>query len=84
MRDEIEQVLNQVRPALRMDGGDIQLVDFDAATGIVRVRLEGACRGCPMSKITLKMGIEMALMDAFPDLVKEVVSVDDVDGPEAV
>ena len=84
MRDEIEQVLNQVRPALRMDGGDIQLVDFDAATGIVRVRLEGACRGCPMSKITLKMGIEMAPVDAFPDLVKEVVSVDDVDGPEAV
>lgn len=84
MRDQIEQVLNQVRPALRMDGGDIQLVDFDEATGIVRVRLEGACRGCPMSKITLKMGIEMALMDAFPDLVKEVVSVDDVDGSEAV
>lgn len=79
MREEIEQVLNTVRPALRMDGGDIQLVDFDAATGIVRVRLEGACRGCPMSKITLKMGIEMALMDAFPDQVKEVVSVDDLD-----
>lgn len=79
MREEIEQVLNTVRPALRMDGGDIQLVDFDATTGIVRVRLEGACRGCPMSKITLKMGIEMALMDAFPDQVKEVVSVDDLD-----
>lgn len=84
MRDQIEQVLNQVRPALRMDGGDIQLVDFDAATGIVRVRLEGACRGCPMSKITLKMGVEMALMDAFPDQVREVVSVDDADGTEAV
>ncbi|NBS41393.1 NifU family protein [bacterium] len=84
MRDQIEQVLNQVRPALRMDGGDIQLVDFDEATGIVRVRLEGACRGCPMSKITLKMGVEMALMDAFPDNVKEVVSVDDEDGMEAV
>ena len=77
MRDRIEQVLNQVRPALRMDGGDIQLVDFDEATGVVRVRLEGACRGCPMSKVTLKMGVEMALMDAFPDVVKEVVSVDD-------
>lgn len=77
MDDQIEQVLNQVRPALRMDGGDIQLVDFDEATGVVRVRLEGACRGCPMSKITLKMGIEMALMDAFPDKVKEVVSVED-------
>ncbi|MEI6510768.1 MAG: NifU family protein [Candidatus Uhrbacteria bacterium] len=79
MRDRIEQVLNQVRPALRMDGGDIQLVSFDEATGVVRVRLEGACRGCPMSKITLKMGIEMALTDAFPDVVKEVVSVDDED-----
>lgn len=62
-----------------MDGGDIQLVDFDEATGVVKVRLEGACRGCPMSKITLKMGIEMALMDAFPDMIKEVVSVDDLD-----
>ncbi len=77
MRDQIEQVLNQVRPALRMDGGDIQLVDFDEATGVVKVRLEGACRSCPMSKITLKMGVEMALMDAFPNSVREVVSVDD-------
>lgn len=84
MRDQIEQVLNTVRPALRMDGGDIQLVDFDETTGIVRVRLEGACRGCPMSKITLKMGIEMALMDAFPDKVREVVSVDDADAEDAV
>ena len=54
------------------------MVRFDEATGVVTVRLEGACRGCPMSKITLKMGVEMALMDAFPDAVKEVVSVDDV------
>ncbi len=61
-----------------MDGGDIQLVRFDEATGVVTVRLEGACRGCPMSKITLKMGVEMALMDAFPDKVREVVSVDDL------
>lgn len=79
MRDQIESVLNQVRPALRMDGGDIQLVDFDEATGVVRVRLEGACRGCPMSKITLKMGVEMALMDALPGVVREVVSVDGLD-----
>jgi Fe-S cluster biogenesis protein NfuA len=77
VREQIERILNQVRPALRMDGGDIQLVDFDEATGVVRVRLEGACRGCPMSKITLKMGVEMALMDAFPDAIKEVVSVGD-------
>lgn len=62
-----------------MDGGDIQLVDYDAETGVVKVRLEGACRGCPMSKVTLKMGVEMALMDAFPDQVREVVSVDEPD-----
>ena len=70
MRDQIEQVLNQVRPALRMDGGDIQLVSFDEATGIVRVRLEGACRGCPMSKITLKMGIENLLKHYVPEVVE--------------
>lgn len=55
------------------------MVDFDEATGAVTVRLEGACRGCPMSKVTLKMGVEMALMDAFPGKVKEVVSADDMD-----
>lgn len=75
MRDRIEAVLEQVRPALRMDGGGIELVEWDEATGRVTVRLQGACRGCPMSEITLKMGVEAALMDAIPQ-VKEVVALD--------
>lgn len=75
MRDLVEHVLDQIRPALRMDGGDIALVDIDESAGIVRVRLQGACHGCPMSAITLKMGVEMALQEALP-FVKEVIAVE--------
>lgn len=75
MREQIEAVLEHVRPALQMDGGNIELVDVDLTTGVVRVRMQGACRGCPMSQITLKMGIEMALRDAVPG-VTEVVAVE--------
>lgn len=75
MRDQIEAILEQVRPALRMDGGNIEYVDFDEATGVLKVRLQGACQGCPMSQITLKMGIEMAMQEALPN-VKEVVAVE--------
>lgn len=75
MRDQIETILDQIRPALRMDGGGIELVDVDESTGVVRVRLQGACRGCPMSQMTLKMGVEAALCDAIP-AIKEVVAVE--------
>jgi len=75
MQEQIERVLDQIRPALRMDGGGIEFVSFDPETGRVRVRLQGACVGCPMSEITLKMAVEAALMDAIPE-IKEVVSVD--------
>ncbi|HLD20961.1 MAG TPA: NifU family protein [Patescibacteria group bacterium] len=75
MEQQIERVLEQVRPALRMDGGGIELVKFDASTGAVHVRMKGACVGCPMSEITLKMGIEAALHDAIPE-VKEVIAVE--------
>lgn len=71
IEQQIEAVLEQVRPALRLDGGGIQLVRFEEATGNVYVRFQGACVGCPMSEITLKMGIEMALKDALP-VVNEV------------
>ena len=74
MNDQIEAVLEQVRPALRMDGGGIELVDYNAETGVVRVRLQGACVGCPMSQITLKMGVEAALQDAIPE-IKEVIAI---------
>ena len=75
IEQKIEEVLEQIRPALRMDGGGIELVDFDPATGIVRVRMRGACVGCPMSEITLKMGVEAALQDAIPEIL-EVIAVD--------
>jgi len=76
MREQVEAVLEEVRPALAMHGGGIELVGVDEATGVVQVRLRGACVGCPMSTLTLKMGVEAALMDAVPS-VTEVVAVED-------
>ena len=75
IEQKIERVLEQVRPALRLDGGGIELVGYDTETGVVQVRMKGACVGCPMSEITLKMGIEVALHDALPE-VKEVIAVE--------
>lgn len=73
MREKVETILDQIRPALQADGGDVELVDV-TPDGIVQVRLKGACSGCPMSTMTLKMGIERALQQQIPE-VKEVVSV---------
>ncbi len=74
MREKVEEVLERIRPALRMDGGDVELVDVDEEKGIVKVSLLGACGGCPMSTYTLKMGIEQEIRSAVPE-VKEVVAV---------
>ncbi|MBI5048138.1 MAG: NifU family protein [Deltaproteobacteria bacterium] len=74
MRERIEKALDNIRPALQADGGDIRLVDVDEANGIVRVQLQGACSGCPSSQITLAMGVERAIKEEVPE-VKEVVSV---------
>lgn len=73
MKEQVEKVLNEVRPALQADGGDVELVDV-GADGIVKVRLTGACGSCPMSTVTLKMGIEKTLKDKIPG-VKSVVQV---------
>jgi Fe-S cluster biogenesis protein NfuA len=73
MKERVQEVLNQVRPALQADGGDCELVDV-SEEGIVSVRLTGACGSCPMSTMTLKMGIEKTLMENIPE-VKEVVQV---------
>ena len=75
IEQQIEEVLERVRPALRLDGGGIELVKFDAASGQAHVRLQGKCVGCPMSQITLKMGIEAALCETIPE-VREVVAVE--------
>ena len=64
--EEIERVLEMVRPAIRMDGGDVEFVDFDAEDGTVKLRLMGHCVGCPMAKATLKHGIEVRLKQAVP------------------
>jgi Fe-S cluster biogenesis protein NfuA len=70
--ENVQQVLDQIRPALRADGGDVELVEVK--DGIVKVKLAGACGGCPMATMTLKRGIEKLLKDKLPE-VKEVVSV---------
>ena len=72
---QIEAVLEQVRPILRIHKGGIQFVDFDDQNGVVKVRFEGMCVGCPMSQMTLKMGVEAALQDAIPS-IKEVIAVE--------
>lgn len=66
--DRIEDALDQIRPALQMDGGNVELVDFYSDSGVVRVRLVGACGGCPMSTMTLKMGIERAIRQRVPEV----------------
>ncbi len=72
-REEIQAALDLVRPQLQADGGDAEIVDV-TEDGIVKVRLKGACGGCPMSQMTLKMGIERILKEKVP-AVKSVESV---------
>jgi Fe-S cluster biogenesis protein NfuA len=72
-REQVEKALEQVRGALAADGGNVELIDV-TEDGVVKVKLTGACGCCPMSQMTLKMGIEKMLKRAVPG-VKEVVSV---------
>lgn len=71
---KVEEVIQSIRPMLQNDGGDIELVGVDE-DHTVRVRLQGACKGCPGAQMTLKMGVERMLKQHIPD-VKEVVAVD--------
>ncbi len=66
MKDRVEKVINRIRPAVQMDGGDIQLVDV--VDGLVKLRLVGSCSGCPSSTMTLKMGIERAIRAEVPEI----------------
>ena len=75
MKKKVEEALGKVRPMLQADGGDVELVDVDEETGVVNVRLTGACKGCPMSLMTLKAGIERFLKSEVP----EVSSVESVE-----
>ena len=74
MKEKVAEVIETIRPALQMDGGDVELVDVDEENGIVKVRLQGACHGCPMAQMTLQMGIENELKSKIPE-VKKVVAV---------
>jgi len=73
MREKVEAALAKIRPSLQADGGDVELVDV-TGDGVVKLKLTGACAGCPMSTMTLKMGIERSLKEQIPE-VKEVVAV---------
>ena len=74
MKDKVQDTLNEIRVALQQDGGDIALVDVDEETGTVRVELQGACRGCPYSQLTLTGYVERILKERIPG-VKEVLNV---------
>jgi Fe-S cluster biogenesis protein NfuA len=73
MKEKVQEVINKIRPMLQADGGDVELVDME--NGVVKVRLKGACSGCPMSQMTLKNGIEKLLKEE----IAEVVSVESVE-----
>jgi len=66
MKERVEDVLDEIRPMLRADGGDVELVDVN--DGVVKVRLQGACAGCPMSQMTLRNGIERVLKEKIPEI----------------
>lgn len=68
MKAEVQKVLEKIRPALQADGGDVELVDVEE--GVVKVRLTGACGGCPMATMTLKGGIEATLKREIPAVVR--------------
>ena len=70
--DKVKEVLDGIRPSLRADGGDVELIEVEE--GIVKVRLKGACSGCPMSAMTLKLGIENQIKEKLPE-IKEVIAL---------
>lgn len=69
LKEKVQQALNMVRPSLQADGGDVRLVEVDES-GVVKVQLTGACGGCPMSQMTLKMGIEKVLKQNVPEVTR--------------
>lgn len=73
MKEQVEAAINKIRPMLQADGGNVELVDV-TDDGVVQVRLQGACAGCPMSQMTLKNGIERIIKEEVPQ-VKTVVAV---------
>ena len=74
MKDRVEKALDLIRPALQNDGGDVELVDVDEESKVVKVKLTGACGSCPMSQLTLRMGVERVLKEEIPE-ISEVVAL---------
>lgn len=80
MRERVAEVIDRIRPALQADGGDIKLVDV--ADNVVTVELQGACAGCPMSQMTLRMGVERAIKECVPEVERvEAVGLPNVGFP---
>jgi len=73
MKEKIESIINRIKPSLQADGGDIELIEV-APDGVIKVKLTGACGSCPMSQMTLKMGIERIIKQEIPE-IKEVIAV---------
>jgi len=74
MKEKVKEAIEDIRPSLQADGGDVELVEV-SGDGVVKVRLMGACSGCMMAQVTLKSGIENYLKEQVPE-VKELISVD--------
>ena len=78
MNPDIEDVIADVRPGIQADGGDVELVGVDESTGVVTVRLSGACVGCPSSTLTMKFGVERIMKDRVPGVTSvQQVEIDD-------
>ena len=73
MKEKVQKVIDEIKPFLKADGGDIELIEV-SDDGVVKVKLVGACAGCPGAQMTLKMGVEKKLREAVPG-VKEVIAV---------
>ena len=67
MKEQVEAALSKIRPALQRDGGDVELVEV-TEDGLVKVRLTGACKGCPMAQMTLQMGVERVVKEMVPEV----------------
>ena len=68
LKDKVTEILDTIRPSLQADGGDVELVAVEDSSGVVKVRLQGACHGCPHAQITLKQGIERYLKEQIPEV----------------
>lgn len=74
MEDKIKKVLDKIRPNLQMDGGDLEFISFDDKSGVLKIKFQGACVGCPMSQLTLHEGVGKAVKEEIPE-VKDIISV---------